>query len=79
LKEIIIVQNVIPFYKAFNTGVSKVTSEFFVQVDSDMILDETCLEDLRACMSQDVGMVLGSLKANTSRCLRSRKTAIRLS
>ena len=61
-KEIVTVQNVSPFYKALNTGASKVNTEFFVQVDSDMILDENCLEDLRACMTGDVGLVLGGLR-----------------
>src|ERR1043166_2461548 len=62
VKEIITIRNVVPFYKAFNLGVSKVKTEFFIQVDSDMILDENCVEDLRACMTADVGLVLGSLR-----------------
>jgi hypothetical protein len=62
VKEIITVENVSPFYRAFNTGVSKVTTEFFVQVDSDMILDENCVQDLRTCMQEEVGLVLGSLR-----------------
>ena len=61
-KEIITVRNVSPFYKAMNFGASRVTTEFFVQVDSDMILDDNCLEDLRACMREEVGLVLGSLR-----------------
>ncbi|HUK40055.1 MAG TPA: glycosyltransferase family A protein [Candidatus Acidoferrales bacterium] len=61
-EDIIVIRNVSPMYRALNLGASKVKTEFFVQVDSDMILDENCLEDLRGCMSPNVGMVLGSLR-----------------
>lgn len=61
-KEIITIQNVSPFYNAINCGASQVKTEFFVQVDSDMILDANCFEDLRACMREKVGLVLGSLR-----------------
>jgi hypothetical protein len=61
-KEIIVVRNVTPFYNALNIGASKVTTEFFVQVDADMTLDENCLRDLRDCMDDDVGIVLGQLR-----------------
>ncbi len=61
-KEIITIRNVSPFYKAINRGASQVRTEFFVQVDSDMVLDANCFEDLRACMGEKVGLVLGSLR-----------------
>jgi hypothetical protein len=61
-KEIIAIENVAPFHKALNLGASKVKTEFFVQVDSDMILDRTCLEDLRRSMRHNVGVVIGHLR-----------------
>jgi glycosyltransferase involved in cell wall biosynthesis len=54
--EIIIIENVVPFHKALNLGASEVKTEFFVQVDSDMILDENCLGGLRRCMDKEVGI-----------------------
>jgi hypothetical protein len=61
-EEIIVIRGVTPFHKAFNAGASRVKTEFFVQVDSDMILDENCFRDLRKCMEDDVGLVLGHLR-----------------
>jgi len=51
-----------PFYRAFNAGAEQVKTEFFVQVDSDMVLDEDCVEGLRSRMSEGVGMVSGLLR-----------------
>lgn len=61
-KEIIIIEKVTPFYKALNFGASKVKTEFFIQVDSDMILDENCFQDLRNCMTDGVGLAIGQLR-----------------
>jgi hypothetical protein len=61
-REIITIRNVTPFHKAMNLGASRVATEFFVQLDADMILDQHCLESLRACMRENVGLVLGSLR-----------------
>jgi hypothetical protein len=61
-EEIIIIKNITPFHKALNLGASRVKTEFFVQVDSDMILDENCLEALRKCMMKDVGIAVGHLR-----------------
>ena len=62
-KEIIIMnESVRPFYQAINLGASKVRTEFFVQVDSDMILDEDCFEKLRGCMRHNLGIVAGHLR-----------------
>ena len=61
-EEIIIIKNVTPFHKALNLGASQVKTEFFIQVDSDMILDENCLEDLRKCMVKNVGIAVGHLR-----------------
>lgn len=61
-EEIIIIKNITPFYRALNLGASRVKTDFFVQVDSDMILDENCLEDLKKCMVKDVGIAVGLLR-----------------
>ena len=60
--EIIVINDIAPFHKALNLGVSRVKTEFFIQVDSDMILDKNCLEDLRKCMQENIGIVVGHLK-----------------
>ena len=60
--EVIITENVSPFHRALNLGASKVKTQFFVQVDSDMILDKNCLEELRECMTENVGIVIGQLR-----------------
>ena len=59
--EIIVIKDIAPFHKALNLGTSKVKTEFFIQVDSDMILDKNCLEDFRKCMQENVGIVVGHL------------------
>ena len=51
-----------PFYRAFDAGAAQVKTRFFVQVDSDMVLDGTCLQSLRDCMTGRVGMVSGLLR-----------------
>jgi hypothetical protein len=61
-EQIIVIRNVTPFHKALNVGVSKVKTEFFIQVDADMVLDENCLEDLRQCMTEGVGIAMGQLR-----------------
>jgi hypothetical protein len=61
-KEIITIRNVTPFYKAINLGASKVKTPFFIQVDSDMILDENCLENLGESMTDNVGVAIGQLR-----------------
>ena len=59
--EIIVVRDVAPFYRALNNGAARVRTDFFIQVDADMILDDNCIEDLRNCMSEGVGIVVGHL------------------
>lgn len=61
-EEIIIIKNITPFHKALKLGASKVKTEFFVQVDSDVILDEDCFEELRRSMMKNVGIVTGHLR-----------------
>ncbi len=60
--KIIVIKNVSPFHRALNLGAFKVKTAFFVQVDSDMILDENCLEELRKCMTEKVGIAIGQLR-----------------
>jgi len=61
-REIITIRNVSPFYKALNQGASLVKTKFFIQVDSDMILDEDCLQNLRNCFEPKIGIVIGQLR-----------------
>jgi glycosyltransferase involved in cell wall biosynthesis len=60
--ETIVVRGISPFHRAFNTALSRVRTEFFIQVDADMILDDTCVEKLREFMSDGVGSVVGCLR-----------------
>ena len=60
--EIIVVRGISPFHRALNSGAARVRTEFFIQVDADMILDDTCIAELRDCFSDGVGMVLGHLR-----------------
>jgi hypothetical protein len=61
-REILTVSGVSPFYRAMNTAARRVRTEFFLHVDADMILDSTCLTDLRACMGEGVAMAIGGLR-----------------
>ncbi len=60
--ETIVVRGLSPFYRAINHGAARVQTRFFIQVDADMILDDACIADLRGCMSDRVGVVLGQLR-----------------
>jgi hypothetical protein len=60
--ETIVVEGVAPFWKALQKGAAKVDTPFFVQVDADMVLDETCLERLRGAMAPEVGIAVGQLR-----------------
>jgi hypothetical protein len=60
--EVVIVKDVRPFQKAINQGAAGVTTPFFVQVDSDMVLDPDCLEQLRKRMRPKIGEVVGLLR-----------------
>ena len=61
---IIDVSDVRPFYRALNDGARQVTTEFFAQVDADMVLDPDCLELLRLAMLADpnIGVAIGFLR-----------------
>jgi hypothetical protein len=62
LHEIILVDNVSPFSRAFNEGAGRVSTPFFVQVDADMTLDATCVQELRASMGAATGLAYGELR-----------------
>src|SRR3989304_639862 len=57
LHRIVVIENVRPFSEAFNQGVSKVDTPFFVQCDADMMLNENCVEVLFSKMTPETGMV----------------------
>jgi glycosyltransferase involved in cell wall biosynthesis len=54
--------DVTPFSRAFNEGVSRVTTEFFVQCDADFTLDPNCIETLAAAMTDQHGLVIAPLR-----------------
>jgi hypothetical protein len=56
------VRGVSPFSHAFNTAVAQVRTPFFIQVDADMILDDTCVADLTRVFTERVGVVVGHLR-----------------
>ena len=58
----LVVRGVSPFYRAINEGAARVMTPFFIQVDADMVLEESCVADLRRCMSERVGIVIGHLR-----------------
>lgn len=60
--DINLVDSVTPFHKALNTGAARIYTRFFVQVDSDMILDKNCFAMLRDCINDQVGLVVGHLR-----------------
>jgi hypothetical protein len=62
LDEVVLIENVSPFHRAFAQGVSRVRSPFFVQVDADMVLDPGCVAALRSAMEDGVGVVCGNLR-----------------
>jgi hypothetical protein len=62
LQEVIVVENVSPFYRAFNEGARRVATPFFLQVDADMLPDPTCVEELRLAMDERTGVVCGELR-----------------
>ncbi len=55
-------ESIRPFHRALNHGAARVKTNFFVQVDADMILDEFCFRDLRSNMKTGVGITSGALR-----------------
>ncbi|HQX82184.1 MAG TPA: hypothetical protein PKW63_10525 [Vicinamibacterales bacterium] len=62
LDDIIVIEHVSPFSRAINEGAKRVRTPYFVQVDSDMILDPACVETLVAGMRPDTGIMVGELR-----------------
>ena len=62
LADTVIVEGVTPFHRAFNAGAAAVRTPYFVQVDADMVLDPTCVADLRELMTPGVGILAGLLR-----------------
>jgi len=60
--DVVRVDDVSPFHRAFNAGMARVKSEYFVQVDADMILDPEALADLRSGMAPGISTVVGGLR-----------------
>lgn len=61
-EEVIVIENVSPFFRAINEGARRVRTPFFVQVDADMVLDPNCIEVLRRDVRDDTGIVVGELR-----------------
>ncbi len=60
--ETIIIENITPFHNAINAGIKRVKTDYFIQVDSDFVLDENCIEMLRNSMLPGVAITIGQLR-----------------
>lgn len=60
--DLVVVRGVSPFHRALNHGAAQVHTPFFVQVDADMVLDDTCLAELRSRMHDHLGLVSAQLR-----------------
>lgn len=60
--EVVVVRDVTPFHRALNAGAARVRTPFFLQLDADVTLDDTCLAELRALMRDDASIVAGLLR-----------------
>lgn len=60
-KEIVLVENVFPFHKAMNQGISGITTPFFIQCDADMVLDPDCIETMQKFIKEDIAVTIGYL------------------
>lgn len=62
IADVIVIEEVRPFHRAFNTAARAVGTEFFLQVDADMVLDCDCAAVLRDAMGPSVAITLGALR-----------------
>jgi hypothetical protein len=62
IADMVVIEGVTPFHRAFNAGVAAVRTPYFVQVDADMVLDPTCVAELYELMAPEVGLVAGLLR-----------------
>lgn len=60
--QLVRVDSVSPFSRAFNLAVGQVEHEFFLQCDADMLLNPDCSQRLFAAMSPETALVVGMLK-----------------
>jgi hypothetical protein len=60
--DLVVVRGVSPFHRALNHGAAQVRTPFLVQVDADMVLDDTCLAELRSRMHDHIGLVSAQLR-----------------
>jgi hypothetical protein len=61
VRESILVEGISPFHRAINAAAACVRTDFFIQVDADMVLDAACVVGLRQCVTANVGVVCGHL------------------
>lgn len=62
VRELIRVENVHPFSRAFNQGASQVKTPYFLQLDADMVLDPNCIQQLLEGMQDDCALTIGHLR-----------------
>lgn len=62
VSDVVVVENVHPFHRAFNEGAARVRTPFFVQVDADMVLDDDCVANLLSRFADGVGSVVCHLR-----------------
>jgi hypothetical protein len=60
--DIVVVGGVRPFYCALRLAAERVRTPFFLQLDSDMVLDPSCLALLRGAFHDEVGIAVGQLR-----------------
>jgi hypothetical protein len=62
VEDVAVVEGVRPFHRALNSGVDRVATPFFLQLDADMVLDPECVKVLRDAMAPTVGIAVGLLR-----------------
>jgi len=60
--EIILVEDISPFHRAMNEGISRVRTDFFLQCDADMVPDPDCVEVLLENIAAHTGVVIAHLQ-----------------
>ncbi len=62
VKTVTVGPEIITYHASMNYGVGKVETDYFVQVDADMVLDEHCFETLRSNIEEDTFAVSAYLR-----------------
>ena len=62
LDEIIVIENNYVLHEAYNEGVQRVKTDYFLQCDADMLTDPDCVEVLMGAFNDDIGVSIGYLK-----------------